>query len=467
MTRYLAGRILFFIPALFVITLLAFVINVNAPGDPADRLAGSFTHGGSRDDAAQRAYWHRKLGLDLPVFYVSMQALAMPPDLDSRVRYNRREAARRLIRLCGNAPAVIRFHDRIASAEAALVAHPFMGTEKVAAALTTLGRAYGAEAVRRHLEALHGADQSDMCYTAILQAWEAIENGTTRWKNFVPVIRFHPMNQYHRWLFGDGTTSRGILRGDFGLSYATREPVGRIIGSRMGWSVLLAFFSILLAYLVSIPMGVRAATHRGGLFDRVSAVLLFIFFSMPVFWAGTMLLMTFANPDVLQWLPVGGVRPPQGFPEGASALERMRITLPYLVMPVICYSYGVVAFLSRTLRASMLDVLAQPFIRVARAKGLSQRQVVYGHALRNALLPLITVFANVFPLAIGGSVIIETIFSIPGMGYEAYQAVLNLDYPMITAVFTLTGLVTLTGYLLSDVLYAVADPRITFAAKTK
>jgi peptide/nickel transport system permease protein len=113
----------------------------------------------------------------------------------------------------------------------------------------------------------------------------------------------------------------------------------------------------------------------------------------------------------------------------------------------------------------MLEVLPMDFIRTARAKGLPENKVIYNHAFRNSLLPLITVFANVFPLAIGGSVIIETIFSIPGMGYEAYTAVSNQNYPMIVAIFMITGIFTLTGYLISDILYAWADPRIKFDLK--
>jgi peptide/nickel transport system permease protein len=278
-------------------------------------------------------------------------------------------------------------------------------------------------------------------------------------------LRVHPDNRYHRWLVGDGENSRGIVRGDWGLSYAAREPVAKIIGERMFWSVLLAVISIALAYLISIPLGVRMASKPGRFFDRGASALLFILFSMPVFWTATLLLMMFSNPDALQWFPVSGVKPPQGYPAGASLWARIGTSLPFLVPPVACYTYGAVAFLSRTMRASMLDVLGRPFIRTARAKGLSPGQVLYRHALRNALLPMITVFAGVFPLAISGSVVIESIFSIPGMGLETFQAVRNLDYPVITAVFTLTGLLTLTGYLLSDLMYAAVDPRIAYARR--
>jgi len=140
----------------------------------------------------------------------------------------------------------------------------------------------------------------------------------------------------------------------------------------------------------------------------------------------------------------------------------MKISVPYIILPLICYSYSSFAFLSRTMRVSMLDVVGQDYIRTARAKGLSENKVIWKHGFRNALLPIITVFANVFPAAIGGSVIIESIFSIPGMGSEAIYAIQLNNYPMIIAILTITGFLTLLGYLISDILYALVDPRISY-----
>ena len=140
----------------------------------------------------------------------------------------------------------------------------------------------------------------------------------------------------------------------------------------------------------------------------------------------------------------------------------IKISLPYIILPAICYTYSSFAFLSRTMRVAMLDVVGQDYIRTARAKGLPESKVIWKHGLRNALLPIITVFANVFPAAIGGSVIIETIFTIPGMGSEAIYAIQNNNYPMIIAVLTITGFLTLLGYLISDILYAIVDPRISY-----
>lgn len=387
MWKYLLTRLLYFVPVLIAISLLAFIISVNAPGDPVERMISSGTseEGSSlfKSNADLKTYWRQKLGLDLPVFYFSMVSL------------------------------------------------------------------------EEHRKEKH----FDVTPTAI--------------SAYIPVIRFHPVNQYHRWMFGDGHPvtakgaiySRGVIRGDFGISYQTRQPVTEVIYERLGWSLFFAVSSLLLAYVISIPLGVWAGAKKNSRFDRYSSLILFLLYSLPSFWVATLLLMTFANPDVLHWFPAAGVKPVTGYPEGAGWLDKALMSLPYIILPLLCYTYGSLAFLSRTMRASVADSMQRDYIRTAFAKGLPFRWVVYRHAFRNSLLPAITLLANVFPYLLGGSVIIETIFTLPGMGFETIQAVYNQNYPMIVAIFTLTGLLTVVGYLVSDLLYAFADPRIKYHRK--
>ena len=214
---------------------------------------------------------------------------------------------------------------------------------------------------------------------------------------------------------------------------------------------------------MSIPIGVKAAKNRGGRFDKISSVVLFGLYSLPNFFVGILLLMLFANPDVLDIFPSSGVKPSEGFPDDASFFEKLKGTIPHLIIPLICYSYSSFAFLSRIMRGSMLENIQMDYIRTAYAKGLSDDKVMWKHAFKNSLLPIITVFAAVFPMAIGGSVILESIFTIPGMGLEAYNAISQQNYPMIIAVLTLTSVLTLVGYLISDILYALVDPRISYS----
>ena len=223
-----------------------------------------------------------------------------------------------------------------------------------------------------------------------------------------------------------------------------------------------SIISVFLAYLISIPLGIYSAYKKDTKFDRISSILVFILYSMPSFFVGVLLLYTFANPDMFRWFPVSGIQDPTVFDPNWGAWDKLTHRLPYFILPLCAYVYSSFAFLSRIMRVGVIDVFGQDYIRTARAKGLGEGKVVMKHALRNSLLPIITVFANIFPLAIGGSVIIETIFTIPGMGFEIYNSILNSDYPMIVAVFTIIGFLTMVGYLIADILYAVVDPRISY-----
>jgi peptide/nickel transport system permease protein len=272
-------------------------------------------------------------------------------------------------------------------------------------------------------------------------------------------------NRYHRWLFGDGESNLGVLRGDFGTSYTSGQKVGKIIASHIGFTLLFSLGGILLAYIISIPLGVYAAVKKNSWFDRVSSVVLFLLYSMPSFWLATLLLVCFANPDTLYWFETSGLKPAQGYPVDANIFQKLWISLPYIVLPLICFTYSSLAFLSRTLRVSVLENIKQDYITTARAKGLPQNKVIWRHAFRNSLLPMITVLANVFPYAIGGSVILETVFTLPGMGFETYRAILGQDYPVIMAMLTLTAVLTIIGLLVQDILYALADPRISYNRK--
>ncbi|CAN5480362.1 ABC transporter permease [soil metagenome] len=365
MRSYLLRRILFFIPTLLIISLVSFIVLVNSPGDPVERMLQA---GGTGEFIPSSLLEHQheemrhRLGLDLPVFYFDMHSLK--------------------------------------------------------------------------------------------------NEGIGK---YVPAISFHAHNQFHRWLFGDGITTMGIIRGDFGASYLSQQPVSKLIRGRIGWSLFFTLTSILFAYMISIPVGIKSAAQKNSKFDRFTSTILFILYSLPLFWVATLLLMTFANPDVVYIFPASGVKPVAGYPENANLFQRIMISLPYLVLPTICYVYSSLTFLSRLMRSSMLEILSSDFIRTAHAKGLSENQVLWKHALKNSLFPVITVFAHVFPAMIGGSVIIENIFTIPGMGNAIFQSITTQDYPVLIAVFTITGLLTATGYLVSDILYAQVDPRISFS----
>ncbi|MBK8489213.1 MAG: ABC transporter permease [Bacteroidetes bacterium] len=496
MSRYILKRMLFFIPTLILISLLAFIISINAPGDPVDRMVSISQSGGDlqlepQNLQEQKMVVRKQLGLDLPVFYINVSNIATPDTLYKIADANERNALKRLIAQNGNWQLISDYNSalhnlytsfqniQLDSVSVAPVSHAdaVSETNNGIVAVKALLISYDTEIIESRISTLEKIYtdnpflNSDIALVNdVRNKYVALQENKSLWKNYIPQLHWHSNNQYHRWIFGDGNwltgknalNSKGIIRGDMGISYTTKLPVSNIIRSRIGWSLFFTFTSVLLAYLISIPIGLKAAAKKNGLFDRSSTVILFVLYSMPVFWTATLLLMTFANPDILKIFPASGVQPVEGIPKDASFFEMIRIHIPYLILPTICYTYAQLAFLSRITRVSALEIISMDYIRTAQAKGLSENKVLYKHVFRNALLPIITVFSNIFPAAIGGSVILETIFTIPGMGREIIQAIYNQDYPVIVSVFTITGVLTLLGYLIADILYSIADPRITY-----
>jgi peptide/nickel transport system permease protein len=494
LVRYILKRLLQFIPSLILITFLGFLINDYAPVDPAELLAMRTRESGKPLTAQQhdnilREQRH-KLGLDLPMFYFSINANYECDTLERIPSRSERETLKKLNEEYKNWEAISRYYrdtkDALKSFEGYWI---YIGVDSVInddiQSIRILNKPENIERIKlaedkanqlflisdaaqikNHLRQIDSLTAIAPICNSFYSSVNSSFNRITKSNSFpYPTISFNTDNRYHRWLFGNGEGMLGAIRGDFGVSYQSGQKVGKIIASHLGFTLLFSLGGIFLAYLISIPLGVYAAVKKNSWFDRVSSVVLFLLYSMPSFWLATLLLMCFANPDTLYWFETSGIKPAQGYPTDAGIFQKLIISLPYIILPLICFTYSSLAFLSRTLRVSVLENIKQDYITTARAKGLPQNKVVWRHAFRNSLLPLITVLANVFPYAIGGSVILETVFTLPGMGFETYRAILGQDYPVIMAMLTLTAVLTIIGLLVQDILYAIADPRISYNRK--
>ena len=263
--------------------------------------------------------------------------------------------------------------------------------------------------------------------------------------------------QYAIWL-------KNILTLKFGESFKDNQAVAGKIFERLPITIKINVLSVLLIFLVAVPLGIYSSTHPYGFGDKVTTVFAFILFSIPSFWAAILAITFFGGGDFFDVFPPGGLRS-SAYSEHWPLITRVLDQGWHLFLPVLMLSYAGFADLSRFVRASMLENMRQDFVRTARAKGLSDRIVVYKHILRNSLIPLVTILAGILPTLIGGSVIIETIFSIPGIGQLGYQAVLARDYPVVMAILTIGSVVTLVSILISDILLTLVDPRISFARR--
>ncbi|HUD00241.1 MAG TPA: ABC transporter permease [Candidatus Polarisedimenticolaceae bacterium] len=263
--------------------------------------------------------------------------------------------------------------------------------------------------------------------------------------------------QYLVWLKNIATLS-------FGESFKDNQSVSSKIAERLPVTVKLNFWSILVVYLVAIPLGVYSATHPNSLGDQVTTLAAFILFAVPLVWAATMAIVFICGGDFYYLFPPGGLES-INFSNNWPIWRKLQDRAWHIFLPVVLLSYDGFAGLSRYMRASMLEVLAQDYVQVARAKGLSEKRVIFKHVLRNSLIPQVTILASILPGLIGGSVIIETIFSIPGLGQLGFESVLARDYPTVLALFTVSALLTLIGILISDLLLAAVDPRIVFSRR--
>src|SRR5437762_5753921 len=261
--------------------------------------------------------------------------------------------------------------------------------------------------------------------------------------------------QYWNWL-------GRLARLDFGRSFAPDgRPVLQKIGERLPITLLLNVVEMLIIIALAVPIGVLSATRQYSMFDKVTTVSVFVGFATPDFWLALLLMILFGVE--LGWLPISGLRSLNW--EYMSGWRQQWDFLSHLLLPILVATFGGLAGFSRYMRQSMLEVIRQDYIQSARAKGLSERVVIGKHALRNAMLPLVTILGLSLPGLIGGSVIVESIFAIPGMGQLMVQAVFERDYPVIMGNLIIVAVLTLGANLLADVTYGLVDPRIRVGAR--
>ncbi|MEZ4774022.1 MAG: ABC transporter permease [Bacteroidia bacterium] len=468
MYGYILKRIFWFFPTLLIISLLAFMISLFSDIDPVANQCQGLNEGLTFRQIVQCEDTLRaKYNQLLPVFYIEITTMAEPGHLHEIYPKSTRNALRRLTVASGNWESVQEWY---LSIQAFYDSVSLLSLHGVSPDSLRMVRSIRQELLQRTRN-LMGSGKPDVInpklaaiekyladypclarlnipFLHVLRAWDNLDDNSQHWKSYLPKIIWHgTANRYHRWL------SDIVLMGDFGISWTHDRPVSERIGSLFFYSFLFTVISVFFAYGIGIPLGIWAAMYRNQWFDRLSGIFVFALDAMPGFWVASMLLIFFANADGLDWFPsTFNLVDPVGWKK-----------ITRFILPILAYTYGSFAAVSRVMRVSMLEIFGQDFIRTARAKGVPEKQVIVRHALRNALLPMITGFVGIFPAVVSGSVILENIFTIPGMGNEIITAVQSNNIPMILAVFTLTGFMTVLGYLIADLLYMWADPRIRFS----
>ncbi|MBI5187596.1 MAG: ABC transporter permease [Nitrospirae bacterium] len=256
--------------------------------------------------------------------------------------------------------------------------------------------------------------------------------------------------QYGLWL-------KRVVKLDFGDSFSTdRRPVWDKMKERLPVTIMINVLELIIILLIAIPLGIYSAIYPYSTADKISTVVVFIGFAMPSFWFALLLMILFGV--YLGWFPISGLKS-LNF-EGLTLTGKVCDLSRHLALPVFIGAFSGLAGMSRYMRSSMLEVIRQDYIKTAKAKGLDERRVIFRHAVKNAILPIITLLGLSVPGLIGGSVIVEQVFSIPGMGQLLWFSVMTRDYPLVMGILTIGAILTLLGNMLADIGYALADPRI-------
>lgn len=469
MFQYILKRLLIFIPTLFVISLITFMLSVSVPGDPVEQILGG---GGSAGEigqsssklASERSYIDKRkeLGLDLPVFYISLSNAATPDTLYKIHRKPHKENLENLIQQYGNWPQIEQYYQSIQKLELAIADLPMdslnadarIGMRDEMFVLSNNSNENILESsfkrMNAHMAAAPSMQLIQKEYQTVVDHYAKVKAEATPNKTYIPAIHFYgTQNQYHQWI-------TKFLVGDFGVSYQDGRPVKDAIWTAVGRTLLISVISIILTYLIAVPIGIISAKNKNKKSDQIITTMLFILYSLPSFWVAPLLITFFGGGDFFDWFPTYGL---------GSEYDSLGTKIHHLILPLFCWTYGGLAFVSRQMRGAMINSLSQDYIRTSRAKGVSENKVLWKHAFKNSLLPIITLFASVFPLAISGSIVLEIIFTIPGMGKLAFDALSARNYPIVYTVVMFSAIVTMIGYLVADICYALVDPRISYSSK--
>lgn len=472
MLSYIVRRILLLVPTLLGVLAVVFFVMAFSPGGfGGTGLTEEGAQSEGEDARRAKKALERRYGLDLPlpaqfgrwINQVSPIGFRMSGDLDltpdereqvealfQDQAYAQRDAERS--RLVGVVETIAGYTD----AEPAVVAADLRDA---------LDRPSGAMDYFKRIDSSASANELDRLRTEVVELEALPERGTLRaQKSFLQALAFEASGR-SRIRF-----DRPAFKApDLGQTLRGRS-VAELLVERVPITILLNLLSIPLIYVVAITCGIYAARHRGGWFDVGSGALFLGLWSVPVIWTGVMLITYFANEQHFRWFPAAGLHDLQAsnmafFPSwGEQGFSRgwLLDALWHLVLPVACMTYGGFAVMSKVMRGAMLDNLSADFVRTARAKGVSDRVVLWRHAFRNSVLPLITMVSGILPALFVGSVIVETIFSIQGMGKLSIDAAFQKDRELVMATTLVAGLLGLSSELIRDVCYAIADPRVSY-----
>jgi len=474
MGRYTLIKLLLIIPSLIVLSLFVFFLSKIAPGDPVasmvelrGQVTTEFNTGEISEEYAQVA---KELSLDLPLFYFSIKPSYYPDTLYRVLHPQRKKMLKSWLHQNMNWDVTQQFVFEHQILENSLVEIPdsiinginrrtYLKSLKVienTSSLDLLNTRYNDLYTSLQNEAFFSESSVKPTADRLKTTIEKLSTPRRRITGVLPSIYFHGLNnQYHKWI-------AGIIRLDFGESVVDAIPALSKIANAIGWTLFYVLIAYIFSLLIAIPTGLFNAWNYGKSIEKFISSLSFIFYAFPLFWIATMAAMFLTNDLYANWLHLF---PGTGIGNISSKMsigQKLLTALPFLILPALILALHSAASGIRIVRNSAITELKSDYFLTAKAKGLNSMQLLWRHIFPNAMLPIITLLVSSFPAAITGSVVLEVIFNIPGMGRLLYDSILFMDWNVVFAILLIMGLITFIFYLIGDLLYAYLNPKIKY-----
>ena len=498
MSSYILKRLLLMVPTLFFVVLLEFLILNAVPGSPAQTQLGSQGTQSAQSQGTSESYqiFKEQFNLDKPVlyntrFWISRERVANQltiladgrrptcpkgdePAPDNCLPADEQPESGALI----NAQQSLSDWGTYVVSELLTIADNHDRRDVRILALEQLTTNAKGELIRKRGEQLTATEEqyNDRVDTINerIEPWKVspdaseaeIQNTLSKWKVWYDKHRYRFMYPTERRISAFVMDTRftrymgNLLHLDFGISHVSKEPVIETLGEKVRYTLAMSFAAIFLAFSISVPIGVWSANNQNTWIDQVTTTVLLMLYSLPSFFVAVLLLKFFAAGDPINLFPVGGFVGDDA--AQMTTLTYLKSVAWHLILPVFCLTYRRFAALSRYARTGVIDVIRSDYIRTARAKGLSEPMVIIKHATRNGMIPILTLLGTRLPRLIGGSIVIEVVFGIPGMGTYLLDSILARDYNALMAILLISAVLTMIGILISDITYALVDPRISF-----
>ncbi len=468
MINSLLRRFLNALVLLGLISILAFCLSKMVPGDEIlDYLSiDESGYSSSVDPLEQRLAYARianKRGLDLPPFYLSVSPGFFPDSLYQIFPVEDRKAVKKWIHSSKNKKDALRlYHDlRSGLSYTCPRADTLRLADQYCQNLSTILGNQDLFSIHRDIIKLHDSikenETRDSSYYKIISILNNDIEALIRTPKKLSIVEWLPAiqwngvhNQYHQWMSG----------------FITFKPLTSLIDGRNAWSkildalywtLLLNGLAFILAIFLGIGIGIWSGTHDGYKIERLVNVILFALFAVPSFWLATLFISLLSSGEWLSIFPAGGLGP---YHAASSVFEKWGILLTHLTLPVLCLSLGSLAYVSRQMKQSVMNQLGQPYVLSLLAQGISEKTIIRKHVIRNAIFPLITLIGGSLPALLSGSLIIEVIFSIPGMGRLMFTSLMARDWPVVFPILMFGATITVFSYILTDLVYKWADPRV-------